>query len=177
MGSRSVGRLAVLLTVALFLGALRSVAAPTGLPDTLTMPPDIRQLAEAMWERSPTFRRQCARLRAAPQLSVTIHRGIPPPGTHTAAQTTFTRHDGIPVGADVWIGSSGNTVELIAHEIEHIIEQLDQVDLASVQTRRDAGVSRGHGSDADHFETDRAIAIGRLVASEMSRPPTQSATR
>jgi hypothetical protein len=58
-------------------------------------------------------------------------------------------------------------VLLIAHEFEHILEQLDEVDLPSMAARPATGVHTVPGSD--HFETDRAIAAGRAVRAEVKR--------
>jgi len=55
------------------------------------------------------------------------------------------------------------TAELIAHEIEHIVEQLDGVDLEA-QAGNGAVWSSGHRT----FETRRAIEVGRRVAREKS---------
>ena len=52
--------------------------------------------------------------------------------------------------------------ELIAHEFEHIIEQLDGVDLAIMSRLRSTGVKRVNEVDA--FETRRAIVTGLRVA-------------
>ena len=57
-------------------------------------------------------------------------------------------------------------IEYFAHELEHVVEQLDRVDLAR------ASASHVHGASATGrppvFETRRAIVIGRLVANEVS---------
>ena len=54
--------------------------------------------------------------------------------------------------------------ELIAHEFEHIIEQLDGVDLAIMSRLRSTGVKRV--GEVDAFETRRAIVTGLRVARE-----------
>ena len=87
-------------------------------------------LVDAMLARSPTFRRQCARIAAAPYLSVLI-RTDPPVGTRARALTQIQRLSGGLVQAVVQIGHSAVVGELIAHEIEHILEQLDGVDLSA----------------------------------------------
>ena len=66
---------------------------------------------------------------------------------------------------EVPVGDPMAVVELLAHEFEHIVEQLDGVDLASWAGR--SGVRRVGGSDRDGaFETERARQIGRRVAGE-----------
>ena len=61
-----------------------------------------------------------------------------------------------------------NDVELIAHEIEHIIEQLDGVDLGARALVPASGV---HALEADprSFETLRATRTGLKVAEEFRR--------
>ena len=76
--------------------------------------------------------------------------------------------------ADVQLGPSADPVKLIAHEFEHILEQLDGVDLASMATRVATGVHMVPGSG--HFETERAIAAGRQVASEVRRGRARNGT-
>ena len=59
--------------------------------------------------------------------------------------------------------------ELIGHEFEHIIEQLDGIDLVRVQQQGLSGVTLGH----KHFETVRADTTGKRVALEFAHPPKQ----
>jgi Tol biopolymer transport system component len=81
------------------------------------------------------------------------------------ARTEFTRanrrlHASVIVSPDL---SANSLIELIAHELEHVIEQLDGVQLTG---REQKGVFR----DANHaFETARAAHIGQQVASEVRR--------
>ena len=137
--------------------------------DTFTTTPNLTvatlyvPVVERMLARSSTFRRQCARLAAATHVFVSI-RSEPSRRTRASALTEIQRHPGGRVDAVVWIGPSERLTELIAHEIEHIIEQLDGVDLAS-----------GHASatavrltaDSDAYETTRAVATGQRVAREL----------
>ena len=87
------------------------------------------------------------------------------------AQTRIVwRPDG-GIEAGVQVGLSGDPTLLIAHEFEHILEQLDGVDLPLMASRAGSGVHRVAGSE--HFETDRAIAAGRRVLEEVSRGRTR----
>ena len=81
------------------------------------------------------------------------------------------RPDGV-IDAGVQVGSAGDPVLLIAHEFEHILEQLDGVDLPSMAARPATGVRLVSGSG--HFETERAIAAGRRVADEVTRGRSRS---
>lgn len=137
--------------------------------DTLTTTPNLTVAAlyvpvvERMLARSSTFRRQCARLAAATHLFVSI-RSEPSRRTRASALTEIQRHPGGRVDAVVWIGPSARLTELIAHEIEHILEQLDGVDLRAKSQLRGSGVRRI--ADLEAYETTRAIVTGQRVARE-----------
>jgi hypothetical protein len=129
----------------------------------LTTGPAFQTLVDAMLARSPTFRRQCARIAAAPYLSVVI-RNEAPVGTRARALTEIQRVSGDRVVAFVRVGISAASGELIAHEIEHILEQLDGVDLPVKSRLRGSGVRRL--SELEAYETTRAIVTGQRVARE-----------
>ncbi|MEP6918333.1 MAG: hypothetical protein ABJC89_21985 [Acidobacteriota bacterium] len=148
-------------------------SGPAG-PPNLIAAPDIRQLAATMWQGSPTFRRQSARIAAAPGLQISIQQGMPKPGAPTRAETTCRREAGVLVSATVWIPYGYDAYELLAHELEHIIEQLDDLDLPALERQSGSGV---WGSARGQFETVRATAIGRLVAKEMWNRPAVVAAR
>jgi hypothetical protein len=54
-------------------------------------------------------------------------------------------------------------MELLAHELEHIIEQLDGIDLAAKAAVARSGVRECVDGS---FETSRAVRVGTLVALE-----------
>lgn len=121
-----------------------------------------RPLVETMLRRSPTFRRQCQRL-ANPRLHAVVLRGELLRGPRAVTQI-ITLAAG-RLYAIVKLAPLDNDVELIAHEIEHVLEQLDGVDLRVKASLPDTGV---HACDSDErtFETLRAIRIGLRVAEE-----------
>lgn len=158
-------------------GFARSIdprAASTDIDVLAILPPgsDVaaaaRPLIEKMWRTSPTFRRQCARLiEASAALVVTLDypRHIP----HTNALSTIRRDGGLRAHIRLR-GADSRTVELLAHEFEHVLEQIDDVDLA-------LAVADGvHGARAARkpgaFETRRAVVAGRLVAHEVEAGET-----
>jgi hypothetical protein len=146
-----------------------------GLPLNLVAPPEVHLLAEQMWRRSPSFRRQAMRLAAAPGLRITISQGRARPAGMTRAETTCHREGGLVTRAEMWIPLGIEAVELLAHELEHIIEQLDDVDLPDLQKQAGSGVRTG--PTPGQFETVRAITVGRLVAKEMWSRPVLMAAR
>jgi hypothetical protein len=131
------------------------------LPANLVAPADFQDLLHRLWVRSATFRRQCARIEAATTWRVVV---IPAwsvkPGTR--ADTRITLRGGVGV-ASVNLMPRADVVELIGHEMEHIIEQLDGVDLPRSAEHHLDGVEVFNGAD---YETARAVAVGRLVARE-----------
>jgi hypothetical protein len=122
-----------------------------------------RPLVAELVSRSPTFRRQCARLAAAPHLSILLRSDLPE-ATGAGALTRIQMRPHGRLEAVVQVGVSARTAELIAHEIEHIIEQLDGIDLRMKSRLRASGVRRVW--DLDAYETTRAIATGQRVARE-----------
>jgi hypothetical protein len=150
-------------------GGVVRAYVPTELPapESVPVPPAalragaLRPLVEAMLRRSPTFRRQCQRL-GSPQLqSVSLSHEMV---QGARARTEITIVDG-RMSVLVRLGSRDDDVELIAHEFEHVIEQLDGIDLRARSSLSGTGVYVC-SSDRASFETVRAIRAGRRVAQE-----------
>lgn len=143
-----------------------AVAASAVLPTNIQLPGYHRSIVQEMLRRSPTFRRQCSRIGRYRWLHVTVGVSLSPARPAAGATTTITRNAFGGLEADVRLPPQGELVELIAHEVEHILEQLDEVDLAAMASRSGTGVYAVR--EVGHFETDRAIAAGRRVASEVA---------
>ncbi len=135
------------------------------LPANVVIAPPYRDTVESMLLSSATFRHQCSRIGRADYLHVVIERSLAPGNNSGAAVTRITRRPSGGLDANVRVGYLGDPVELVAHEFEHLLEQLDGVDLASMAARPATGVHAT--SPSGHFETDRAIAVGRKVAHEV----------
>jgi hypothetical protein len=140
-------------------------ATAVGLPPNITMSAAFDDPVGAMLRLSPTFRAQCSRIGRAEQLHVTVRRSLLAPSQ--SAMTRLVRQDDGRLDAEVEVGPLGDAIMLVAHEFEHIIEQLDGVDLASMAVRPGTGVRSD--PKTGQFETERAIAIGQRVARETSR--------
>jgi Tol biopolymer transport system component len=124
--------------------------------------PALTSLFRQMWQSSRTFRRQCQRLAAAGELRVMVFLNVrQPPPAPAQAWTTLEHRHGQLVSARVYVRRSADTVQAVAHEIEHIIEQLDGVDLPA-----QAGSDHVWHTADQAFETRRAVAAGRRVAWE-----------
>jgi hypothetical protein len=117
----------------------------------LRIAPTLRPLVAELCRRAPTFRRQVTRL-------------------DWRAATSMPRVGGALRSADVAIrpGEPHLVAELLGHEFEHILEQLDGVELSRWIGR--SGVFRVGADDAGApIETARAQEVGRLVAREYAQ--------
>ena len=80
------------------------------------------------------------------------------------ARTTFIRDRTDGLRAIIDLPVSVDVVELLAHEFEHVVEQIEGVNLRRLARRRDSGVRMvGPG----RFETDRAYRAGLEAAAEV----------
>jgi hypothetical protein len=170
---RRVGEVAALIVLTFMLAGLgNATPAPPGSPAESAAEPrkwpcriivhrPLLQVVEAAWEGSRTFRRLCGAL--AEKGAIAILR----PGAETsqfAAQTRLSvTEDGVAVGR-VMVPLNTETLQYIAHELEHILELAEGLDLSRESERNGSGVWR----TVDGFETQRAIDTGRQVAREVA---------
>ena len=160
-------RKSVLLPFVFLLSAAPAAAnsaagQPCHIPVTIATSDQIRQQVVMMIERSETFRQQCQRL-DIPHLSVQIRTDPQISERPYRARTIITRST---TGTIAWVSLAafGDPTEWLAHEFEHIIEQLDGVDVPQL-----AGLSRRDAwcTGENMFETARAIQAGRRVLREV----------
>lgn len=166
------------MTLILFVGCLAlncfSVAWANGyateqdvrpeLPHNLILSREARRLLEKVWRRSPTFRLQCARISQAYwlkiKLSLVARQSRP---KQYRALTFVSKQTGM---ARVEIFLPDDWVELVGHEFEHVLEQIEEVNLAALVAEKN-GQARRHDDGA--FETVRALNAGRRVKAEYRR--------
>ena len=135
------------------------------IPANIQAVGDLKDLLTTLLARSRTLREQCARIGAAPRTRILIdvigHRL----GALTRARATARRYDSglLTVVIELPAVSMGDFAELLAHELEHVIELMDNVDLAEMVRQGSDGVTRNHEG---LFETERAQAAGRAAAAE-----------
>jgi hypothetical protein len=154
------------------LTSVHQYVAGDAIPRQLALPPNLvvssmyRPLVEAMLRDSPTFRRQCVRIAAEPGLTVHLTVSPPPRRSTHRAMTHLARDGRGHLTAIIAIGPFEDTQELIAHEFEHVIEQLDGVDLPARAALPHTGVIPiGHRGAV--YETTRAQRVGLKVVSEL----------
>ena len=135
------------------------------VPGNISVNAEYRLLLETMLARSSTFRRQCLRIANEQSLAVHVrHLPVRLPGG-VRAITEISRQSGGAIVARVTLHPFDNDIEMIAHEFEHIIEQLDDVNLAAKARRARSGV-RVIDSAGEKFETRRALQMGLKVVQE-----------
>ena len=132
---------------------------------------DLERAIRRIYERSSTFRAQCARIAEAANLRVTVLIDTSIPG-HCRAFTIVQRR-GYEIHADVHVPPDSGLTELVAHEFEHLLEQIEGLNLRRLARVRGSGV---HELEGRLFETDRAQAAGRVVAAEADRQRRAPAT-
>jgi hypothetical protein len=134
------------------------------VPPESEIPGLCRRLFDEMWRGSATFRRQWTRLAGA-RVRVTIVLDKPGARGGPRAYAQLSRTPDLRV--QIWLPLVDlSAVEYLAHEIEHVLEALDEVDLPLAMEQGVHGATSGAGKLAV-FETNRAKAIGRLVAREV----------
>jgi hypothetical protein len=114
--------------------------------------------------RSETFRAQCERLAQASRVRVRI--GMVTDLESGRAQTVIHRFSSGVIHADIAVLFGENYRELLAHEFEHILEQVDGVNLT-----HEAAQGRAWLLPGGFFETRRAFATGMQVLREIQPAP------
>jgi Tol biopolymer transport system component len=146
----------------------------TGLPANLHVDLQFQSVIEGMRQRSWAFRRQIARIGSARTVQIRVlpeDRARPAAGSEARSAFTFDG-GGTLVGAQVYLRMTPQAPRFIAHEMEHVIEQLDGIDL-----RAQAGNGVVWKSGDSSFETRRAIDAGVLVAQQVALGAGRGETR
>jgi hypothetical protein len=134
------------------------------LPANVHIPRDLERPVARIYDRSPTFRAQCERIAAAANLRINVRIDTAIPSSCRAFTTVIRRGRGIR--AEVHLPPSSDHSELLAHEFEHLLEQIEGLDLRRLARVKGSGVREVQD---ELFETDRAQAAGRVVAVEAGR--------
>ena len=152
----------LLVLAAPVFAVIQVTAAPacqTSLPANVAaglLEPDL----VALLQRSATFRRQCERLAAVGVLRVTIDmtRAL---AASARAETVINRHEAGALRAAITLRPTDDYIELIAHEFEHILEQVEGVNL-----RAEVLAHRAWLTEDGAYETRRASEAGLRVRRE-----------
>lgn len=167
---RSLSLLIVFLSVLMVTSILHAATAAacdeiaTTIPANLKVPEALRTLLEEVMRRSPTFRHQVQELRHAPHVKMAISYGDVSNWHLLRAESTVLRYEWGALQVDTRLYTARDVIEVVAHELEHVCEQIEGLDVRALSHRRNSGVYAVAGGR--HFETQRAIVIGRQVARE-----------
>jgi hypothetical protein len=119
---------------------------------------------QEMLERSPTFRAQCRRLAETPWAHVAVRLDLGADRMPVVkAWSVIQRPQRQLIVAIVNIQPNVDPAIWLSHELEHIIEQIDQVDVRGLASRFDHAWYLTRGM----FETSRAVQVGQAVLSEV----------
>ena len=152
------------IVIVAIISVISSAQAKGGpvLPANLHVPDVLAEVVARAYDQSPTFRAQCDRLAQATNLRVSMKLDVQIPYS-CRAFTVITRTGGV-LCAEVHLPASASLGELIGHEFEHIIEQLEHLNLRKLAQVRGSGVRE---VAFDLFETERAQTAGKIVAQEL----------
>jgi hypothetical protein len=156
---------AVLSLLSSSVRADESVARPDASQSaTLQFSPEVRTHVDRMLAQSPTFRSQYQRVAA--HGSLVVAAVLDPTLNHRTfgARSTIRRYTTGLVVVQIAIAPGSHVDEYIAHEFEHVLEELEGVRLTELARRGAAGI---WFSGENLIETNRATRAGRAVTDEM----------
>lgn len=139
--------------------SIRGGPLPSAWPCRLVVVTDLRAVADLAWRASETFRNQCRTLAAARAVMI-----VQKSGDLFGADARIGLSEGVTV-ARIRVSHRAKAmeaVELIAHELEHVVEYVEGVKLL-MEARRGSKVKLLAGA----FETQRAVDTGRRVVREV----------
>ena len=136
---------------------------PFSTPANVKLLHDIERAIQFIYEGSPSSAPNSPHRRGE-HLRVTVR--IDPSIPSRCRAFTIIQRRGQNIRAEIHLPPSSDHAELLAHEFEHVLEQIEGLDLRSLARVKDSGVDE---SDDAVFETDRAQAAGRIVKAETRR--------
>lgn len=134
------------------------------MPGTMLIAPELQASVDAMLEMSPTFRQQFERIARAPKLILNARIDISVTDRPFRARSSIRRFDSGLIVVCMDIAPDAIHPEWIAHEFEHVLEQLDGVNVRALAEHRKPGAWYSSGQ---MVETARATNAGRMVRNEM----------
>ena len=147
-----------------FADPLAGSRARLAIPDSVQFCPEILTRVEQMLAQSATFRGQFRRVVERPRLVLTATIDPALVNRSFRARSTIRRYDSGLMVVTMVIAPGAHLDEFIAHEFEHVLEQLEGLNLREMAERREAGA---WFSGPDTVETNRAMRAGRAVSDEM----------
>ena len=152
-------------------------AHSSSMPLNIIVDRALDDVADYMIDRSPTFREQVLHLGSLALVRIRIVL-LPTvgPSAHAPpcrADADLRRYEFGRIDALVRLPSRLHAPELIAHALEHVREFAEGVNFRLLAARASSGVWHARSG---HYETARALAIGKRVALEVKRGTVQLRT-
>ena len=151
-------------------GAVDASLAPTTWPCRVGATTDLQPFVQRAWDGSATFRDQCRKLVAAGAV-VSLGSSSAREGWRAASHIGRSREGLMVALVRVRVGAS--SVELIAHELEHVLERIEGINYLMASRRGSSTRLLPGGA----FETKRAIDAGRRVAREVEEVTQRSQSK
>ncbi len=132
---------------------------------------------DQMLGASATFRQQWQRIVSKPHLKVHLRLTIPPQYTASAtarARCVLSRYEFGGMRAEIELRTIDGLAELLAHELEHVLEWSEGINYALLAEAQPASV---WVVGDNRFETHRAMDAGVRVAREIAISRATSRTR
>jgi hypothetical protein len=143
-----------------------AAGGPFELPSNVQVSAQLQQVILDLLSRSRTLREQCAKIAAARQVRVSIESVGPAAfDAEMRARSTARRYGSGLLTVVIELPVASDLAELLAHELEHVTEFIDQVDLQTMAREGRGGVTQRKLDGA--FESQRAISAGRAAAAEI----------
>jgi hypothetical protein len=145
-------------------------------PSKVWVQEPLRDIVARMWSTSPTFRRQCLQVQAAGavQVQLRVDPLLLSDRNHLATCELRSYHQGALI-ARVAVAPI-RVAELIGHEMEHVCERLEGIRIDQEATKGRIGYY-AFGTSQRHYESDRAIRVGRQVQAEVDITGTLTRTQ
>jgi hypothetical protein len=143
----------------------KDVSTAAAPPSNITVDALLQPVVVSLLEKSHTFRRQWQCIEQSARMRVTIRTASDLRETPTVrARSQVSRYAYGAIRAIVELPVVVDVTELLPHEFEHLLEQLEGIDLAALVQRGDPGVELTPGGA---YETARAQRAGRAALQEV----------
>jgi hypothetical protein len=139
---------------------------PIDFPTNIVVQPELRPVVTQLWAGSPTFRAQCLKIGEHKRYRVAVmHDPALSLNRTCRAQCVLRIYSTGFVTARVMVPHNRHALfELIPHELEHIIEHIDGVNVKREALRPGSGA---YDAGAGRVETLRATQVGRRARHEL----------
>lgn len=157
-----------LLVMQLLIGSFSTSISnvPIGFPKNIVVEAELRPVVAQLWAGSPTFRAQCLKIGEQKLYRVAIvHDAALNLNRNCRAQCVLRVYTTGFVTARVMLPHNSHALmELIPHELEHIVEHIEGIDVKRDATRPGSGA---YDAGAGRVETLRAVRVGRQARQEL----------